>query len=555
MLEPCAVLGFFPQSTSDMIADYDDLLTAVADPRVPLADKLGAAGPLLPVDLREELVVSEEWNDEREDQPIIPVVPADPSQGVVLSLARKKRALVVDGPPGTGKSQVIVNLVADALSRGETVAVVCEKRAALDVVAQRLEQLGLRHLLAVVHDVHDDRRSLYDQVVARLGEGPFRHYDEVRAERATEDLRNVLDQLVQRRGALMSALGKDRPSLGQLHLLAASFGIRARSIELDPELVQMAPRALHRLADRVGREAPHADLHQEGSVWRAPKGGPARPSLADAREDLLAKVQDVLRNARSTAAALDALEGQQSVKAVDVEAAADALRAAIATKGTRSDRSRRELMVGWLDRGDDPALEGMVRNLKQTWKNVGQWQKTAPEPVAFELDPEGETALAVVRSWGSSFFRWFSMAWWRARGALRRMLTVQWPAAAASGVGADLVDRIDQRTEGSKAWAALRKLLAVLEMDPALPDTASATVWVERIEETFEATRPLVQHEEVLRKAAVWPEGRGGLENWDGLLQDRLALIEAAKEHREAFSPGSGLLPVDGRHAQPRCRL
>jgi hypothetical protein len=63
---------------------------------------------------------------------------------------------------------VIVNLVADALRRGERVAVVCEKRAALDVVYQRLEVLGLRHGVGIVHDVHEDRKSLYRQISARI---------------------------------------------------------------------------------------------------------------------------------------------------------------------------------------------------------------------------------------------------------------------------------------------------------------------------------------------------------------------------------------------------
>ncbi|MEN0067167.1 MAG: DUF4011 domain-containing protein, partial [Myxococcota bacterium] len=116
VLEPCAVLGFFPQSTSDMIADYDDLLSSVADGRVPLADTLGAAGPLLPVEVREELCIEEEV-EAAATLPIIPVLASDPSQRRVLQLARTQRLLVVDGPPGTGKSQVIVNLVADAMAR------------------------------------------------------------------------------------------------------------------------------------------------------------------------------------------------------------------------------------------------------------------------------------------------------------------------------------------------------------------------------------------------------------------------------------------------------
>ncbi len=184
VLESCAVLGFFPQSSSDMIQDYDALIAAVADPGLPLAEHLGAAGALLPADLRQALGITDSVPSS--PAPLVPVVAADPSQLAVLRQARSRRALVVDGPPGTGKSQVIVNLVVDALSRGETVAVVCEKRAALDVVAQRLDAVGLRHLLAVVHDVNEDRRPLFEQVLRRLDEGLARDHDPVAADRLDE---------------------------------------------------------------------------------------------------------------------------------------------------------------------------------------------------------------------------------------------------------------------------------------------------------------------------------------------------------------------------------
>ncbi|MEM6929439.1 MAG: DUF4011 domain-containing protein, partial [Myxococcota bacterium] len=274
VMEPCSVLGFFPQSTSDMIADYDDLLASVADPRVPLADTLGAAGPLLPVEVREELCVEEEVEDEP-SVPIIPVLDSDPSQRRVLALARTHRLLVVDGPPGTGKSQVIVNLVADALARGQKIAVVCEKRAALDVVAQRLSSLGMRHLLAVVHDVHEDRRALYNQIVERLAEGEHRDDDPVGNERTEDDYATIVEQLETQRRAMLTALGDERPSLGQFHLLAASFTVDPVN-DLDPSIVNLTPRTLKRLAGRAGREALHADLHREDSVWRSPEHGPDR---------------------------------------------------------------------------------------------------------------------------------------------------------------------------------------------------------------------------------------------------------------------------------------
>ena len=79
---------------------------------------------------------------------------ADPCQARAVRLARRARGLVIHGPPGTGKSQTIANIVGDHLARGERVLFVCDKRTALDVVHQRISHLGLGLLCAVVHDAH-----------------------------------------------------------------------------------------------------------------------------------------------------------------------------------------------------------------------------------------------------------------------------------------------------------------------------------------------------------------------------------------------------------------
>ena len=85
------------------------------------------------------------------------VTEADPSQERAVWLAREGPGLVVHGPPGTGKSQTIVNMVADSLAHGQRVLVVCQKSAAIDVVANRLKAQGLGDLFCLVHDSESDR--------------------------------------------------------------------------------------------------------------------------------------------------------------------------------------------------------------------------------------------------------------------------------------------------------------------------------------------------------------------------------------------------------------
>lgn len=57
--------------------------------------------------------------------------------------ARSGKSFVLIGPPGTGKSQSIANIIADMLSQGRTVLFVAEKRAALEVVQRHMERIGL----------------------------------------------------------------------------------------------------------------------------------------------------------------------------------------------------------------------------------------------------------------------------------------------------------------------------------------------------------------------------------------------------------------------------
>lgn len=68
---------------------------------------------------------------------------ADPSQERVVQAAQQQTGLLIEGPPGTGKSQTIVSLIADALGHQQTVLVVCQKPAALEVVYKRLVANGL----------------------------------------------------------------------------------------------------------------------------------------------------------------------------------------------------------------------------------------------------------------------------------------------------------------------------------------------------------------------------------------------------------------------------
>lgn len=91
-------------------------------------------------------------------------IPTDVSQMEAVLTAQQGRSFILHGPPGTGKSQTITNIIADALYRGKRVLFVAAKKAALDVVQRRLEQIGLAPFTLELHS----NKSKKSDVLAQL---------------------------------------------------------------------------------------------------------------------------------------------------------------------------------------------------------------------------------------------------------------------------------------------------------------------------------------------------------------------------------------------------
>ncbi len=128
------------QAAGDVLFDSDVVAAIAGDPEA------------------QEMLAAEDEGDSWIDSPEqdYSVLDADSSQRSAINTVLSGRSLVIHGPPGTGKSQTIANLIAALVAQGRKVLFVAEKRAAIDAVLSRLKNVDLG---GVVLDIHDGTRD------------------------------------------------------------------------------------------------------------------------------------------------------------------------------------------------------------------------------------------------------------------------------------------------------------------------------------------------------------------------------------------------------------
>jgi len=205
-------------------------------------------------------------------------VAADSSQLQAIAEAAGGRTFVLEGPPGTGKSQTITNLLAHAMAAGRRVLFVAEKRAALDVVKKRLEAVGLSDLSLDLHDKSSRPAAVREQIRAALDLRVTADTDSLRTHtEAAESSRNALARYTRRlheeNAAGMSLYSARTSELAADQDVAPIEVPRSLVASGTPETLETLQRVLRNLPQIADLAQPSVD-HPWGFIDSLPVAGP-----------------------------------------------------------------------------------------------------------------------------------------------------------------------------------------------------------------------------------------------------------------------------------------
>lgn len=170
---------------------------------------------------------------------LLTALPADSSQMAAIAAADRGKDFVIIGPPGTGKSQTISNLIGHLLGKGKTVLFLSEKTAALDVVYRRLDEVGLGRFCLELHSNKARKIDVLKQLERSM---PSTESAPEEWNRKTDEISSLRDDL----NRLVDHLHRVRRNgLTAFH----AMGIKIRDEELSHRVALSWPSADHHNED------------------------------------------------------------------------------------------------------------------------------------------------------------------------------------------------------------------------------------------------------------------------------------------------------------------
>ncbi|HEY2346367.1 MAG TPA: DUF4011 domain-containing protein [Xanthomonadaceae bacterium] len=397
---------------------------------------------------------------------------ADSTQLQAICSAADGRDFVLEGPPGTGKSQTITNLIAHFLALGKTVLFVSEKMAALDVVHRRLTSIGLSPFCLELHSAKAKKADVVQQLGKALnfpGARTVADWDR-EAERLAllrQELNGLVRLLHQQHANGLTVF--DATGLAILHH------------EWSPAEMPWPDSEVH---DRAGLDALRETMRRIAGLAGEISGLQAHPLLPMARAEWSPLWEDELYRAVT---AMDTL-----AEAVDAAGRAMARIAGLPEIGqsiqdyNRLDALAQVLLgargvpTGMAARASEPAVRTQMRNLREHGVRRNEvWASLARSygPGLATVD-----GLETQAAWNKASGTWWPLRWFSQR-ALRTRLAAhrldQSRPAIAEVI--TLLPSLVRLNEEDNALQSMKADAAAL-LDTAYAGTSTDWVAIERYE-------------------------------------------------------------------------
>ena len=292
-------LGLFSFQKFVMYKDLEsnvDALTSHPLVRLLVSRRPDQGGPItgLPSDVR-EMDLDASYPPESTSL----VVDADSSQLRAIAATAKGYSVVIEGPPGTGKSQTITNIIGAALSAGKSVLFVAEKMAALQVVHRRLTESGLGAFCLELHSSNGNKRTVMNELKAALDASLQGVASPTGATYRLPKVRSTLSDYAQAVHAPFGALNTSPfRAYGELdRVLAAPRVALTGTVEtVTVEALGQATRELEELAAAAGGLGPPGE-HPWRDTGRTFYTTDARDDVAQSALAVVTAIADVQRRA------------------------------------------------------------------------------------------------------------------------------------------------------------------------------------------------------------------------------------------------------------------
>ena len=339
------------------------------------------------------------------------VLDADSSQNYAINAVLGGQSLIVKGPPGTGKSQTIANLMASLIARGSKVLFVAEKRAAIDAVTKRLAQQDLGEMVLDLHDGVASRRAFAQMIgraldASRNAPRPGNGAELQRVERRRDQLNGYVRALHGTREPWGMSVYDMRAGLLGLETARTEFRLRGAALDgLGGAAARQAAEDLAQYA-RLGG----LTLVSRGSPW-------ARSPIVSAEE--ARRADEVLDEVRR-----HALPGTLAM---------------LGRAGSETGLPEPQTLAGWAD-------------LIDAWAKAAE-ALSAMTPAVYEIDLQAACEALAPAGRGSAGRLWAALTSGRYRAA-RAQLRAALPPGRKLG-DRDLYSRAAAARDSARTWAGL----------------------------------------------------------------------------------------------------